>query len=195
MAVSHIAIPYAKALFELAVERNVLEETLKDIKVIAELCSNNRDFRMMLKSPLISTDKKKIIFTRIFGETLSNLTLSYLLIIIRKKRESIIHDIALVFIELYKDYHGILTTTLQTAVPVTDEVRREILAVMKNQTTGEIDLIEQVKEDQIGGFVLQWKDKMYDASVRNQIKRMHKGVARVNLYVKGIEHGKGEDRK
>jgi F-type H+-transporting ATPase subunit delta len=188
MAVSHIAIPYAKALFELAVERNVLEETLKDIKVIAELCANNKDFRMMLKSPLINTDKKKIIFTRIFGETLSQLTLNYLLIIIRKKRESIIHDIALVFIELYKDYHGILTTVLKTAVPVTDDVRQKILKIMKDQTSMKIELIEEVKEELIGGFILQWKDKMYDASIRHQIKRMHKGVARINLYVKAIEH-------
>ena len=186
MAVSHIAIPYAKALFELAVERNVLEETLKDIRVIAELCTDNRDFRLMLKSPLINTDKKKIIFTRIFGESISKLTLTYLLIIIRKKRESIIHDISLVFIELYKDYHGILTTLLQTAVPVTDDIRKKVLAVMKEQTSSQIELIEEVKEDLIGGFVLQWKDKMYDASIRHQIKKMHKGVARINLYVKGI---------
>jgi len=195
MNVSHIAIPYAKALFELSVEQNVLEETLQDMKDVAELCKNSREIRLLLKSPLVKTDKKKTIFTRIFGKVLSKLSFTYLLIIIKKKREFIIHDIALVFIELYKDYKGILTTTLKTAVPITDDIRKSIIGVMKNQTKGDIELIEEVREELIGGFVLQWKDKMYDASIRNQIKRMHKGVARINLYVKTIEHGKLEDRR
>jgi F-type H+-transporting ATPase subunit delta len=186
MNVSHIAIPYAKALFELSVEQNVLEETLQDMKDVAELCKNSREIRLLLKSPLVKTDKKKTIFTRIFGKVLSKLSFTYLLIIIKKKREFIIHDIALVFIELYKDYKGILTTTLKTAVPVTDDIRKSIIGLMKNQTKGEIELIEEVREELIGGFVLQWKDKQYDASIRSQISRIQKGVAKMNLYVKGF---------
>ena len=186
MNVSQIAIPYSKALFELAVEKNVLEEILQDMKVVAELCKSSRDFRLLLKSPLVKTEKKKIIFTRIFSKVLSKMTFTYLLIIIRKKREAIIHDIALVFIDLYKDYKGILSTTLQTAVPVTDDIRKKVISLMKNQTSGEIELIEELREELIGGFVLRWKDKQYDASISSQINRMQKGIARMNLYVKGI---------
>jgi F-type H+-transporting ATPase subunit delta len=186
MNVSQIAIPYAKALFELAIETNALEATLKDMNVVAELCNNSRDFRLMLKSPLVKSDKKKIIFTRIFGAVLSKMTFTYLLIIVKKKRESLIHDISVVFVDLYKEYKGILPTTLKTAVPVTDDIRKQVIALMKNQTKKEIELIEEIKEELIGGFVLQWKDKQYDASIRSQISRMQKEVAKMNLYVKGI---------
>jgi F-type H+-transporting ATPase subunit delta len=185
MNVSQIAIPYAKALFEHAIELNVLEETLKDMKVVAELCNNSRDFRLLLKNPLVKTEKKQAIFKRIFSDVLSKMTFTYFLIIIKKKRESILHDIAWVFVELYKDYKGILTVTLQSAVPVNDSIREQVRAIMKSQTSGELELIEEVKAELIGGFVLQWKDKQYDASIRHQINRMQKGVARINLYAKG----------
>jgi F-type H+-transporting ATPase subunit delta len=186
MIVSHIAVPYAKALFDLTLERNLLEETMKDMQVVATIFEKNKDFRMMLKSPVISEGKKRIIFARIFEKTLSKLTFTFLLIIIRKKRESYIGDIAFAFIELYKDYKGILTTTLQTAVPVDDDIRSGIRDLMKSQTNGELELIEEVKADLIGGFILKWKDKQYNASILKQIHRLQRGVTRVNLYKKGF---------
>ena len=93
---------------------------------------------------------------------------------------------ALAFVDLYKDYKGILTTIVKTAVPVTDEIRKKILEIMNDQTKGSIELIEEVKEDLIGGFVLQWKDRQYDASILNQINKMKKGMAMINLYKKGF---------
>lgn len=57
---------------------------------------------------------------------------------------------------------------------------------MNDQTKGSIELIEEVKEDLIGGFVLQWKDRQYDASILNQINKMKKGMAMINLYKKGF---------
>jgi F-type H+-transporting ATPase subunit delta len=186
MIVSHIAVPYAKALFDLTLEKNSLEETMKDMQVVANLVENSKDFRMMLKSPVISEGKKKIIFARIFEKVLSKLTFTFLLIIIRKKRESYIGDIAFAFIELYNDHKGILTTTLKTATPVNDDIRLMIKNLMKNQTTGAVELIEEVKAELIGGFILQWKDKQYNASILKQIHRLQRGVTRVNLYKKGF---------
>jgi F-type H+-transporting ATPase subunit delta len=186
MIVSHIAVPYAKALFDLTLEKNLLEETMKDMQVIASLYEKSKDFRMMLKSPVISEGKKKIVFARIFEKAISKLTFTFLLIIIRKKRESYIGDIAFAFIELYKDYKGILTTTLQTAVPVSEDIRLKVRDLMKNQSKGEIELIEEVNPELIGGFIVQWKDKQYNASILKQINRLQRGLTRVNLYKKGF---------
>ena len=186
MNVSHIAVPYAKALFDLALERNSLEEAMKDVSLIGNLCRTNRDFKLMLKSPVVGTEKKTKIIRALFEKTLSPLTLTFLFIILRKKRENIIPDMALEFLELYKDYKGILTTYMQTAVPVSEEVRKKVVAVMHQQTQKEIELIEDVNEELVGGFVLRWKDLQYDASILNQINRLKKEVASINLYVKGL---------
>jgi F-type H+-transporting ATPase subunit delta len=186
MNLSHIAIPYAKALFDLSIERNSLDEAYHDMKLVAELCHTNRDFRMMLKSPVVGTEKKTKIIHAVFDNVLSKLSLTFFIIILRKKRESIIPDLAAEFIELYKDHMGILTTHMQTAVALTAEVREKVVSVLKDQTQKEIELVEEVKEEIIGGFILRWKDLQYDASVVNQINRLKKGIASINLYVKGL---------
>ncbi len=184
--ISNIAVPYAKALFEFALEKSAIENVYKDMQALTSLCKSNRDFVLMLKSPILKTEKKQKILLAVFRDSISEITRGFLKIITTKKRESLLPDMALAFIDLYKDYKGILTTWLKTAVPVTEDVRKAILEMMKNQAKGSIELIEEVKEELIGGFVLQWKDKQYDASILNQINKMKKGMAMINLYRKGF---------
>jgi F-type H+-transporting ATPase subunit delta len=182
--ISHIAVPYAKALFAFALERNATEAVYKDMLTLASLCKSNRDFLLMLKSPILKTEKKQKIMIAVFGKSLSEITMGFLKVITAKRRESLVPDMAVSFIEIYKEYKGILTTYVKTAVPITDELRKEILGVMSKETKGSIDLVEEIKEELIGGFVLQWHDKQYDASILNQVNKMRKGMANINLYKK-----------
>ena len=179
--ISHIAIPYSKALFDLSLENKVLEETLGDIELVGKICKSNRDFRMMLKSPIIHTSKKIKILQSIFEKEVTQLTMLFLSIIARKKREFVIPDICLAFIELYKDHKGILPTYVKTAGPLSEMLRKQVIDVMKKFTGKEIELIGEVKEELIGGFILQWNDKQYDSSILKQIKEMKKIVAGSDL--------------
>jgi F-type H+-transporting ATPase subunit delta len=182
--ISNIAVPYAKALFDFALERNALDSIHKDMQALTSLCKSNRDFLLMLKSPILKTEKKQKILKAVFRDSISEITQGFLKIITAKRRESLLPDMALAFVDLYKDYNGILTTYVKTAVPLTEEIRKKILEVMNSQATGNVDLVEEVKEELIGGFVLQWKDMQYDASILNQVNKMRKGMAMINLYKK-----------
>ena len=182
--ISHIAVPYAKALFDFALERDALESVQKDMLALSSLCKTNRDFVLMLKSPILKTGKKQKILTAIFKETVSEITNGFLKVIASKRRESLLPDMAAAFIELYQDYKHILTTYVKTAVPLTEDISKEIMKVMASQSTGTIALVEEIKQELIGGFVLQWKDKQYDASILNQVNKMRKSIALINLYKK-----------
>jgi F0F1-type ATP synthase delta subunit len=57
---------------------------------------------------------------------------------------------------------------------------------MSTHAKGKVDLVEEIKEELIGGFVLQWKDMQYDASILNEINKMRKSMAMINLYKKGF---------
>jgi F-type H+-transporting ATPase subunit delta len=180
--ISHIAVPYAKALFDLAVEKDGVEAVYSDMRMLDSICGSNRDFLLMLKSPIVKTEKKLKVMEVLFKSNVSPITYGFLKIITAKRRESFLHDMALAFVELYKDYKGILTTYVKSPVPMSDEVRKGILKVMTDQTKAHIDLVEEIREELIGGFVLQWKDMQYDASILHQLNRLKKGVANINLY-------------
>ena len=87
MKTAHIAIPYAKALFEIALENNALDETMQDMKLIHETCRSSRDFVLMLKSPVITTEKKAKILHDLLDGKMGKITLTFIFIILRKRRE------------------------------------------------------------------------------------------------------------
>jgi F-type H+-transporting ATPase subunit delta len=186
MNITLVADRYANALFELSVQENVMEEVYADSKTITETCAQSKDLRLMLKSPVIFTDKKLKIIHEIFGPHLHKLTMTYLLVMIRKKREKFIPEIAKEMVEKYKDYNNILTVHFKSPVKPDADVRKKVLELMTSYTKSDIDLSEEIDASLIGGFVLSWKDKQYDASIRKQIDDLKKGVAKVNLYKKGF---------
>ena len=81
MKQSKITTRYAKSLLGLVLEKNLLEETVNDMKLIKSVCSTNKNFRLLLKSPIVKTDKKLSIFNKIFSDNLNELSMSFVNII------------------------------------------------------------------------------------------------------------------
>ena len=92
---------YAKSILELAEERKDIEKVHADFELINGVCEQSPDFLQMLKSPLISSTKKQKIIDEIFGGKFSELTKNLVEIIVRKKREPYLRDIAVRFLALY----------------------------------------------------------------------------------------------
>ncbi len=183
MKQTKLANRYAKALFDLALEQKVLDNVVEDMKLVISVCQQNKEFQLMLQSPIIYKDKKEAILKEIFEKSMQQISLFFLLIITKKKREAILETIAHQFVVLYKEFKNITTATLGTAIPLDKALKNKIVGLLQEQTKGEIDLIEQVDEDLIGGFVLGYDDKQYDASVKKQIKELQRNF-RENLYIR-----------
>ena len=81
MISSKITKRYAKSLIELSIERGQLTDSYNDLVLVNKVCSENSDFILMLKSPIIATDKKLAIIKSIFSNQLSQLTLLFIEII------------------------------------------------------------------------------------------------------------------
>lgn len=181
-----VAVRYARALFEFALERKELEPVYHDVLLLQQVCSDNKEFRLLLKSPIVQTDKKEKIIREVFAGKISALTLGFVLLLIRKRRDSFIPVIANEFIEQYQDHSNILPVRVTSAIELTDEIRRRIREIMTDYTKATVEITGSVNPDLIGGFILSWKDKQYDVSISHQIERLKRKVARVNLYVKEI---------
>jgi len=168
-----VARRYAKSLLDLAKERKITDRVFEDMSLIADVCKQNHDFAVVLQSPIIKSDKKEAIIRQIFGGKVDKVTGAFLDIITRKRREKFLDQIAAEFISIYKESKGISTAYITTAAPIDDKLRKEILSLMKKQE-GEVELVEQVKKDLIGGFILRFGDEQVDASVARQLKTLRR---------------------
>jgi len=80
---------------------------------------------------------------------------------------------------------GITTVQIQSAFPMDDDNRKKITGLLKKMTSREIELIEEVKADLLGGFVITVNDVQYDISIANRIQQLKKEFDK-NLYIKGF---------
>src|SRR5438552_1801819 len=116
-----LASRYAKSLLDLSVEQNSLEATLADMQVLNSICQQSRDFAIMLRSPIINSDKKlSIIFEVMKGYNIHPLTTAFINLLVSKGRELNLGEIAESFIQQYNAVKNIRTVKLTTAAPMND---------------------------------------------------------------------------
>lgn len=184
MTEARVASRYVKSLLSLAVEQGVLEEVYHDMRMFASICQENRDFMLMLKSPIISHERKRGILGKIFDAKVNKLTMAIFDILTKKNREPLLPAIAHEFHHAYNVFKGIGEASITTAVPLDSALRAEFEAVVKNISQREqVELVEKIDQDMIGGFVLNVGDKQIDASIKNKLKLLKVKLSH-NPYIK-----------
>jgi F-type H+-transporting ATPase subunit delta len=184
MADSRAVSRYVKSLLDLALEQKVLENVHLDMVFFSKVYDENKAFALMLKSPVIPHDKKREILAKIFNGKVNNLTMSFFDIITRKNREPLLGAIAKEFHNAYNEHKGIRKATVTSAVPLDAKLRSEFeTLVRKYSEKKEVELIERVDPEMIGGFVLKIGDRQIDASIRNKIKTLKVKFSQ-NPYIK-----------
>ena len=170
-----LAARYAKSILDLSIEKGQLENVYNDMLFLHETCRSSREFENFLRSPVIKPDKKGKILDAILGGKISPLTTAFIKLLLHKERESYLPEIAPAFVDQYKTYKGITTVKLTTAVPVSEDVRQAILQKVKPSQNGhQIELDTAVREELIGGFILEIGDHMVDASVAHELNNIKK---------------------
>ena len=185
MIASKITKRYAKALLDLAIEQGKLENTYQDLVLLDKVCLENSDFILMLKSPIINTDKKLSVINSIFSKKLSPLALLFIEIITKKKREYLLHLIIKNFISLYKSYNQIISANVITAVAVEKSTRDKIIELVKRNTDFDVELEEKVNPEIIGGSIINIGDYQLDNSVQTQLKNLKNNYNK-NLFIKDL---------
>lgn len=177
MSSFRLASRYSKSLLQLAQERNALETVYTEVVGIHALTAGSKELRLLLKSPIITPDKKLAVLKKLFDGKVSELTYKFLELLVKKGRESFIPDITAAFIEQYKTLKKITTVTLTSATKLDAATVETIVATLKKQANlSEIDLKEKIDESLIGGFVLQYGDKQIDASVQRSLQQLSSAV-------------------
>lgn len=166
------ATRYAKSLMDLANEANNLEVVKNDMKAVAQVCDENRDFSLFLKSPVIKTDKKIEVLKGVFGGKIAPLTLNFLNLIASKNRESFIPEIAKAFQEQYNHSKNIFTAVVTSAKGLDAATKEKVKDLVKSQMKGEVELIEKIDPSTIGGFILKIGDRQIDRTVARQLSSL-----------------------
>jgi F-type H+-transporting ATPase subunit delta len=170
---SKISVRYSRALFQSALEKDILDKVYQDMIFLSEICRDEQT-KEFLTSPIIAPSKKEAIFHKMLDGNVEKITLSLIDLIVKNGRESFIPAIARVFIHETKKHKGITESILTTAVKVDDSIKKQITDLVSDVFKTKVDLKESIDPEIIGGFILQIDDNYIDASIRNKLRKIKK---------------------
>lgn len=177
---------YAKSLLDLALEQGVAEAVLQDMQLIREVTEQSGEFRQLLRSPVVGSDKKVSIIEAVLGDKIHALTRAFLVLLTRKGREYFLPEMTIAYNRQYKTLKKIHTVKLTTAMPLSDERRTDILAKLSDSISeGTVELSEIVDADIIGGYILEMDDLAFDNSIARDLRDIKKQFTK-NLYIAEI---------
>jgi F-type H+-transporting ATPase subunit delta len=169
-----IASRYAKALLKMSEELGAMDTVYADMQRISEGCKKLRDLQLLLKSPLVKTDKKIHVLHQIFASSISEVTDKFVILMTKNRRESYLGEIAESYITQYKEKKNIVTAEVISAVPLKDEARAKIRLVLQKWYKAEIEIVEIVKPELVGGFIINVGNKQVDMSVLRRLNQLKK---------------------
>jgi F-type H+-transporting ATPase subunit delta len=172
MSELRVASRYAKSLLELAVEKKILEEVNKDMRLFDKVLQENRPLLLMLRNPVIKNDKKAAVLGQVFKGKINALTSAFFDLVSRKNREAALPAIAQEFFAQYNVHNNILKAQVTTTFPLTDDLRKRFQTTLVEATGKTIELEENVNPELIGGFILKIGDKQVDESLKSKLKEM-----------------------
>lgn len=166
---------YAKSLLDLAIEQKKVDAVYTDMKFLLSVTKSNPDFVSILKSPVIATDKKVKIIESITSGRVSEITGMFIRLLMKKTRESNLPEMVKAFIEQYNKLKNIHPVKITTAVPMSDELKVSLIARIKTHPELQnIELQALVQDELIGGFKLEIKDILVDASISHDLHDIKK---------------------
>ncbi|WP_114748000.1 ATP synthase F1 subunit delta [Pleomorphovibrio marinus] len=179
-----VASRYAKSILELSIEKGVLENVHADMERLLEICKVSTEFSAVLKSPIVSSDKKLNVLNGVMGAGASEVTHTFIQLLSKKGREDVFPSIAREFLTQYNKHLGIQRAEIVTTFTIDDPLRKRFREIVTEISGKEkVDLEEKVNESLIGGFVLKIDDRQLDESLSSKLRILRLEFTE-NLYEK-----------
>lgn len=166
-----IAVRYAKAMFQLAIEHNALEQTKEDFALMSKVYELTPELTVFLANPSLSKEERFEWIKKLIPHG-NSLSLSFLKLLVSQRRDDQLPSILRYFLSLYRNNAGIKQVTVTTAVPLTEQTLVTLTSKLESKLVAKVELDTQTDESIIGGIILQVDDMQFDASVASELNRL-----------------------
>ena len=171
--ISNISKRYAKAFFDIAAEEKQLERYYNELNQFASIIAQNKALNDFLANPVFDQGSKKGVVKSIIGKLqLSTMTVSFLNLLVDKKRVDILHDIVICYRQLMDEALKKVRVSVKTAFPLSGNIQDYIISNLEKLTGRKVEVFIENDPSLLGGIVIGVGDTLYDGSIKNQLNNM-----------------------
>jgi F-type H+-transporting ATPase subunit delta len=172
-----IAEVYARSLFEVAKEHDVLDRVHEELGEFAEAVSEDRSLQVFLFSPYFSSTEKREGIGKVVSDADERIV-NFLELLAERHRMPALFRIKREFDALWREENQLLPVTVTSAVELDEELVKEIGDRIQEQTGRKVELSSNVDPEVLGGLMVRVGNMVLDGTVRNRLERLRKQVAK-----------------
>ncbi len=169
-----LARRYARALFELSLEKQILEQVSEEVKSFGQILERESRLRANLFSPEVDKKQKRQVLEVLFRNKVSNLFYDFLLLLVNKGRQRYFPEIVFEFAHFYDLKLNRMRATITTAIPMEASAVEETRRLLSQLMQAEIVINNKVDSAILGGIIIQIGGKVIDGSLMHQLEMMRK---------------------
>jgi F-type H+-transporting ATPase subunit delta len=172
MDIGVISVRYARALLKSATDQKLEEKVYQEMMTIAKSYLEVPQLRQTIDNPMLSKDKKQMLLLTAVGEKPSELTKSFIQLVLKEDRENVMQFMANSYITLFRKQKNVIRGKLTTATRVSAQTEQKMRQMVESKTNGTVEFETEVNPDIIGGFILEYDTYRMDASVKTQLNNI-----------------------
>lgn len=170
---THIARPYASALFDLAEGENQLASVETSLSDVSRLIGESADFARFLRSPIISGDDKAKALDALLAKASTNpLVANFLKLIAKNGRLFALDAIIVAFREQAAKARGEVTADVTSAAPLSGDQVKALAEALKAKVGKTVTLNQFVDPSLIGGLQVKVGSQMIDSTLKTKLTAM-----------------------
>ena len=179
MSHSAISIRYAKALLNIASGEKQVERYAEELAGVAAVMEREDLLRLLLDSPTFPLQKKTAIMHDIVEHLGLNIGMrNFLDLLLEKRRIAYLQQIDVNYRKFADELSGIVRAKIKAANKLTKKRAEDIQKGLEKQTGKQVILSVEVDTALIGGLQAEMGGKLFDGSVKTQLKRIADTLAK-----------------
>jgi F-type H+-transporting ATPase subunit delta len=175
LLVSKIAAPYARALFDFSVEKNIMHQITADFQNLEIFLDESTELTEYLNNPIVSQAAKREVLTKTLKSQVNSDTFKFLMVLLNRDRINVLKSVIANYLELVYETASIKMIEVSTAFPFANLQKNTLIQKLKELTNArEIRLVITVDSSLIGGFLIKTDSKVIDFTIKNQLQNLAK---------------------
>jgi F-type H+-transporting ATPase subunit delta len=167
----HVADLYARTIYELAEQFEVVEELKGEMKLLETLIAGEREFLHIMSSPQFSAEYKQSLLNKMFAGQINELTLNFLLEVDRHNRMMYLPQMIDKFGEIWNAHHGISIVELTFHENLSQSELANVTESISKAMGKQVRIRLNVKPAIMGGVVIRYGESVIDNSIKGRLYR------------------------
>ncbi len=174
MDIGVISTRYARALLKSATDAKLDAQVYQEMMTMAKSFTDVPALRQTIDNPMLEKEKKQMLLETATGGKPSQLTQTFIALVLKEDRENMVQFMANSYVTLYRKQKNVIRGKLTTAARVSPEMEKKMRQLVESKTQGTVEFETEVNPDIIGAIIIKYDTFRMDDSVKSTLNNILK---------------------